>query len=163
MTIDTKSLVVDITQRSNQFGVVTDNIKLDYLQREKGRFKITSAAGHEVRLFLERGKVLQPNEILKSACGHELMVVYAEEEVMTAMADSWKVFSQVCYHMGNRHVRLQVGERWIRFKPDHVLRELAERFGLTVTEHSAVFTPEAGAYAAGHSHHHHDHTHDHKH
>ncbi len=147
---------MEIVERLGCYGDAADSIKLDYLQREKGRFKTVSTKGYEICLFLKRGKTLKENELLRSSCGYELVVAYAEESVMTATAKDWQQFCKVCYHMGNRHVRLQIGRLWIRFKPDHVLKELSENHGLSVKEHDAVFIPESGAYARNN---HHTHTH----
>ncbi|TQV70130.1 urease accessory protein UreE [Exilibacterium tricleocarpae] len=144
---------------------VHDRLMLDHQQREKGRFKATAASGEEVRVFLERGKTLAIGEILRSRCGKNLTVVGAVETVATASSHDWLAFSRACYHLGNRHVKLQIGERWLRLKPDHVLQAMLLNLGLQVIEEDAVFVPEAGAYAHtgnhthagghGHDHHHH--------
>lgn len=95
-------------------------------------------------------------EHLRSECGKVIKVIGALEPVTTASTDDWHTFSKVCYHLGNRHTRLQVGERWLRFKPDHVLSELVQRYHLSVSHAPAVFDPESGAYQSGEHHHHHD-------
>ena len=82
----------------------------------------------------------------------------------TASCDDWETFSKACYHLGNRHVKIQVGERWLRMKPDYVLEDMLKLHGLTVTAENAIFAPEEGAYKGGHNHHHHgenEHHHDH--
>jgi len=144
---------------------LADHVALDHLQREKGRLKVSSRNGLELRIFLERGKPLQSGEVLQASSGEYIAVAFSEEPVMTAYASDWQAFSKACYHFGNRHTRLQIGERWLRFVPDPVLAELAARLGLRVEQHDAVFDPEPGAYSghAGHSHHgehsHHEHSH----
>jgi urease accessory protein len=66
------------------------------------------------------------------------------------------VFARACYHLGNRHVKVQVGERWLRISPDHVLEQMLGQLGLRLEPEEAVFVPESGAYAGGsHGHHHH--------
>ncbi len=146
-------------------GPVDDSIYLDHIQREKARLKVTSAKGEEVRLFLERGHTLQGDEILLSACERYVQVKLADEPVITASTDSWQDFSRACYHLGNRHVRLQIGELWLRFLPDPVLMELVQHLGLSAIRQEAEFAPESGAYGHGHAgkaaHHDHDHDHDH--
>ena len=106
-------------------------------------------------------------EVLKTECGRLIEVKGLAEEVSTASTEDWLNFAKICYHLGNRHTSLQVGERWVRFKPDHVLEELAENYGLNIDKTPAVFEPESGAYgksAGGHSHsHEHDHGHNHDH
>ena len=125
---------------------IADEIPLDHLLREKSRFRIQTKAGVEARVILERGKPLLPGDILLSACGKQLLVSGAPESVVTARTDDWATFSRACYHLGNRHVRLQLGERWLRITPDHVLEDLLSNLGLKVVREDAVFEPEPGAY-----------------
>ena len=105
---------------------------------------------------MERGHPLLVGEILKTQCGLLIEIKGAAEEVSTAIATDWLSFSKVCYHLGNRHTSLQIGELWLRFKPDHVLEALAEKYGLTLDKTPAIFEPESGAYGgkSGHSHSH---------
>ncbi len=135
-------------------------VELDHIQREKGRLKIRSLEGDEVRIFIQRGQLLGKGELLPTRCGHYIRVALAKEQVVTAVCDDWFAFAQACYHLGNRHTRIQIGERWLRFLPDPVLIELVEKLGLTTSQEYAEFIPEAGAYAAKHSH---NHSHDHDH
>ena len=147
---------------------VDDQLELDHLQREKGRIKAITRGGVEARLFVERGNTLKVGEIVKTHCGKYLCVVGKKETVVKASCEDWETFSKACYHLGNRHVKLQIGERWLRITPDHVLEELLHLLGLNVTHELEVFEPESGAYSqSGHSHghshehdgHHHSHTH----
>ena len=139
---------------------IDDKVVLDSDIREKGRFKSISEQGIEVRVFLERGKTLAIGEVLKTECGKLITIVGAKEDVLKASCSDWETFSKACYHLGNRHVKIQVGERWLRIKPDYVLEEMLERLGLTIEKEQAVFMPESGAYAGGHSHSH-GHSHGH--
>lgn len=128
-------------------------IVLTQEQRDKGRLKAVSDTGTEVRVFLERGKPLLVGEILKSECGKHIQVQGAVEPVTRAECDDWHTFSRACYHLGNRHVKLQVGDRWLQMTPDHVLEDMLTMLGLTVSHVDAVFVPESGAYSHGHHHH----------
>ncbi|MFL0810504.1 MAG: urease accessory protein UreE [Agarilytica sp.] len=132
---------------------VDDGVELSHEQREKGRIKTTSNAGEEVRVFLERGKPLAINELLSSQCGKKIRVLGQIEQVTRATCEDWETFSKACYHLGNRHVKIQVGEKWLRILPDHVLEEMLQQLGLSLVKEHAVFEPESGAYA----HAHHDH------
>ncbi|MEM8501444.1 MAG: urease accessory protein UreE [Pseudomonadota bacterium] len=145
--------MLEVRQKApaNYSGFVDDTIYLDHIQREKARLKVTSVKGEEVRLFLERGQILQRDEILVSACKRFIQVKLAGEPVITASTDSWQDFSRACYHLGNRHVRLQIGELWLRFLPDPVLLELVQHLGLSAEQHQAEFAPESGAYGHGHA------------
>lgn len=131
-----------------------DQVMLDSDTREKGRFKTLSRQGAEVRVFLERGKALTIGEYLKSDCGKLIEIVGIQEDVVEATCDDWLTFSKACYHLGNRHVKIQVGDRWLLMKPDHVLEEMLVLLGLNVCHKTHVFVPESGAYARGHHHHH---------
>ncbi|WP_220446158.1 urease accessory protein UreE [Microbulbifer harenosus] len=142
-------------------------ITLDHLQRDRGRLRTSANDGSEVRIFLERGKPLLVGELLQSECGKFIKVVGAEELVTTARCDNWITFSRACYHLGNRHVKLQIanndeGGYWLRITPDHVLEEMLELLGLALEKELAVFIPESGAYRGGHGHSHgHDSGHSH--
>lgn len=128
-------------------------VVLTHEQRDRGRLRLTSNTGEEVRVFLERGKPLLVGEFLKTDCGRYVEVEGAIEDVAYARCDDWRMFSRACYHLGNRHVKLEVGERWLRIKPDHVLEEMLVQLGLVVSHEEAVFVPESGAYSHGHHHH----------
>ncbi|WP_372882020.1 urease accessory protein UreE [Psychromonas sp.] len=132
---------------------INDSITLDQDTRKKARIKGKTDQGREIGIFVERGHPLLVGEILKTECGLLIEVKGQAEEVSTAVAQDWLTFSKVCYHLGNRHTSLQIGELWVRFKPDHVLEELAEKYGLSINKTPAVFEPENGAYGGrSHSH-----------
>ncbi|TCI02922.1 urease accessory protein UreE [Corallincola luteus] len=158
-----------IAKHSHPVGELFDQLTLPFSLRQKGRFRASSDAGHDVGVFLPRGEVLMEGDYLVTECGKCFAVKAEAEQVVVARTDCWHTFARACYHLGNRHVPLQVGERWIRFQPDHVLEQMVELLGLTVTAEKAGFTPENGAYAqglGGHSHghsHDDDHSHDHSH
>ncbi|WAJ70425.1 urease accessory protein UreE [Catenovulum adriaticum] len=137
---------------------VTNSITLDHGTRQKARIKTKTDQDEAVGIFVERGHPLKVGEVLKTECGKLIEVKGAQEPVITASTSDWHTFSKVCYHLGNRHTVLQVGERWLRFKPDHVLQELCEMYGLTTSDKAEIFEPESGAYG-GHSGHSHSHEH----
>ena len=122
--------------------------------RQKGRFRTFTDAGEETGVFLPRGGVLREGELLQTECGKVLQVRARPERLTEARASDWLTFSRVCYHLGNRHVPLQIGELWVRFQPDHVLQEMVELLGLQTGSVEAGFNPEEGAYSGGHHHHH---------
>lgn len=128
-------------------------VELTHEQRERGRLKLTSLEGEEVRLFLERGKPLLVGEYLRADAGAIVQIKGATEMVAHASCADWTTFSRACYHLGNRHTKIEVGERWLRIKPDHVLEDMLHLLGLVVTHEQAVFNPESGAYTHGHNHH----------
>lgn len=128
---------------------------LDHLQREKGRFKAESSLGEAVAIFLDRGQTLQVGELLKTRCGKYLQVKGAKESVLVGSTDDHLLFSRACYHLGNRHTKVQIGAGWLRISPDHVLGEMLASLGLNTQLDTAVFEPESGAYARGGHHGHH--------
>lgn len=148
---------------------ITDSITLDQDTRKKARIKGITDKGQEIGIFMERGHPLLIGEVLKTECGLLIEIKGQAEAVSTAVGSDWLTFSKVCYHLGNRHTSLQVGELWVRFKPDNVLEELAEKYGLSIDKTPAIFEPENGAYAKkanGHAHSHSDdgrHGHSHAH
>ena len=131
-----------------------DHLTLAFEYRQKGRFKAVSAQGLELGVFLERGQVLADGDKLQAEDGRIFAVVAQPEAVVTAYAHDWPSFARACYHLGNRHVTLQLGERWLRFQPDHVLEDLAEHLGLRLDSTAAPFHPESGAYHGHHGHSH---------
>ncbi|WP_417521766.1 urease accessory protein UreE [Marinobacter sp.] len=151
---------------------ILDNLTLPYELRIRGRLRATTETSQDVGLFLDRGPVLRDGDLLQAKTGEVIRVRAAEEPVVTARINGGLPLARLCYHLGNRHVSLAIGEdelgSWIRFPPDHVLEELAERLGAVLVRHTAPFDPEPGAYAqagkadGGHSHshgHHHAHSH----
>lgn len=143
-----------------------DRIVLNHEQRTKGRLRTRTVSGEEVRLFLDRGRTLEVGEFLLSNCGTCIRVDGAEEEVAVASCEDWRTFSRACYHLGNRHVKVNVGSRWLHILPDHVLEDMLSGLGMTITKEQHVFVPEHGAYSQGHSHSHsgsHSHSHSHEH
>ena len=128
-------------------------VVLSHEQRERGRMLLNSECGTEVRLFLKRGQPLVVGEYLQSLCGKIVQIQGALEEVARAQCADWQTFSRACYHLGNRHVKLQVGECSLQIKPDHVLEEMLLQLGLKIEHQLSIFTPESGAYKHAHQQH----------
>jgi urease accessory protein len=156
---------------SHTHDEIVDSITLDQDTRKKARIKGVTDKGNDIGIFMDRGHPLLVGEVLKSECGKLIEVIGQEEPVSTVVATDWLAFSKVCYHLGNRHTSMQIGELWCRFKPDYVLEELAENYGMTIDKTPSIFEPENGAYgkkssSKKHSHSHssnHEHSHDHSH
>lgn len=126
-------------------------------QRIKSRQKVTLDDGREAGLFLPRGKVLRGGDLLQSTDGLVVQVCAAAETVSTIYCDDTLAMARACYHLGNRHVPLQITVGWVRYQHDHVLDEMVTGLGLKVTVEQAPFEPEAGAYqgkAHAHAHSH---------
>ncbi|HCH21102.1 MAG TPA: urease accessory protein UreE [Cellvibrionales bacterium] len=133
---------------------VDDQLSLDYQRREKGRLKTQTISGTEVRIFLDRGKPLQLGEILKTQCGKHIVVVGKEEELLLVTSNNTRLLNRACYHLGNRHVKIEVGEGWLHIQNDYVLAGMLKQLGLEVSVVQAIFNPEPGAYIKGGEHDH---------
>ena len=136
--------------------------------RQRSRFRARLDDGREVGVVLPRGGVLRNGDRLASDCGLEVEIRAAAETLTEARTPDPGLFARACYHMGNRHVPLQVGPGWMRFQPDHVLGAMLQALGLELATVETPFDPEAGAYGGGHAHgssdsepHGSDHAHDH--
>jgi urease accessory protein len=145
---------------SHSHNTIHDSVTLDQDTRKKARIKISTDQGQTLGIFMQRGHPLLVGEVLKTECGLLIEVKGKAEDVSTAIATDWMDFSRICYHLGNRHTSLQIGELWVRFKPDHVLEELAKNYGLSIDRTAAVFEPENGAYGSQKYPHSHSHSHD---
>lgn len=130
-------------------------IELPYDLRKKSRLKAQSVCGKEIGLILPRGHILRHGTYLKNDEGDVAVILAASETVSTVKTNDAVVLAKAAYHLGNRHVPLQVGEGWLRYQHDHVLDDMVVGLGLTVTVEQAEFEPEDGAYAHGGHHHHH--------
>ena len=147
------------------FDEPCDTLTLTFEQRSRSRQKVTLDNGQPAGLFLPRGAVLAQGQRIVAESGEIVEIRAAVEPVSTVyVADSLSL-ARACYHLGNRHVALQIGPWFIRYQHDHVLDELVGGLGLRVEFEHAPFEPEAGAYdGAGHSHAHADaHSHAHSH
>jgi urease accessory protein len=121
--------------------------------------------GREAGVFLARGEVLRDGDLLGSADGLVVEVRAAAEAVSEVRCEDALLLARACYHLGNRHVELQIEPGCVRYRHDHVLDDMLRGLGLQPTFADAPFEPEPGAYggtAGGHRHSH-GHAHDHEH
>ncbi len=122
-------------------------LTLPFDQRQKSRLRATLQNGEEVALILPRGRVLRGGDRVAATDGREVEIVAAPEKLLHIESAE---LARVAYHLGNRHVPLQVGPGFLRIAEDHVLEEMARKLGARVSHVEAPFEPEAGAY--GHQH-----------
>ena len=128
-------------------------LKLPFGERSKSRLLALLDNGEEAGLFLERGSVLRHGDLLLADDGRVIEVQAANETVSTVHTDDAVMLARASYHLGNRHVALQIGVGWLRYQHDHVLDDMLRGFGLEVRVDEAPFEPEGGAYvAASHAH-----------
>jgi urease accessory protein len=131
---------------------------LPFGERSKSRLRAILDNGEEAGLFLERGSVLRHGDLLLADDGRVIEVLAAPELVSTVHAPDALNLTRAAYHLGNRHVALQIGTGWLRYQHDHVLDDMLRGFGLEVVIEELQFEPEGGAYVAA-SHHAHAHSH----
>lgn len=124
-------------------------------ERTRLRGRRHTACGRAVLLQLPRTEPLQPGEVLSDACRSlEVKVVAAPEPLLVVRAPSPLALLQAAYHLGNRHVALELQDGELRLLEDSVLAEMLRRRGLQVETGCLPFHPEGGAYAAAHGHSH---------
>lgn len=143
-------------------------LTLAYEQRRRARLRARLDDGTEVGLLLPRGLALKDGDRLRSEDGAVIVQIRAAvEELSSARTDDPHLLVRAAYHLGNRHVALQVEARRLLYQHDHVLDALMRELGLEVTALKAPFEPEPGAYgheeSGAHAGHHHAHDHGHHH
>jgi urease accessory protein len=146
--------MLNITEQLPPGDQCDDQLILPFDRRQKSRLRIRLESGEEAGLFLKRGTILRGGDRLLASDGRIVRVVAADEPVMRVTADTPIRLMCAAYHLGNRHVPLQIGEGWLRLEQDHVLKEMLLGLGVQVANETAPFEPEAGAYGGGHRHHH---------
>lgn len=136
----------------------TQQLSLPFERRQIARQRVALESGIEAGLKLPRGTVLREGDILRSKDNQYAQVHAAAELVSTIHCTNAQQLAKAAYHLGNRHVWVQVGSDWLRYLHDHVLDEMIAGLGMEVTTEQASFEPEAGAYASdtahGHAHEH---------
>lgn len=145
----------------------TGRVALTYEDRFLRRKTLLLEDGTRVLVDLPKTTSLDHGGVLVLTDGGEITVTAAPEPLMAITADN---LTRIAWHIGNRHTPCQIEAGRLLIQPDHVIRELMDLLGATVTDVTEPFTPEGGAYGHGrthghdHSHPHaHDHTHDHDH
>ena len=142
-------------------------VELDWDVRQKSRFEATDSQGRRLGVFLPRGTAVRGGDVLVAEDGSMVRVIAAPQPVLVIrhVADRGTVFDLIraAYHLGNRHVPIELKPDHLKIEPDHVLADMLRAMHLVVHETNAAFEPEGGAYAAQGGHAHHDHDHDHGH
>lgn len=145
-------MTLTFTQRIPQpsDGKATCVLSLTAEERSRSRFPFTSDEGVEVYINLPRGTTLRDGDWLRSDTGDCAQVRAKPEPVLTVTAQTPLHLLQAAYHLGNRHVPLEMTATYLRLSPDSVLQDMLEHRGLQIIEEVVPFHPETGAY--GHSH-----------
>jgi len=133
-------------------GEPTSTLTLPFELRQKSRLLTQLDSGEKAALLLPRGTVLRQGDLLRSRCGRVIGVRAAAETVSTVTVADSTLLARAAYHLGNRHIALEIAPGRLRYLHDHVLDALVQQLGLTVTVEQAPFEPEAGAYGGHHPH-----------
>jgi urease accessory protein len=142
MMILSKRLLEEVGQRR----AASDRLVLPFELRSRSRFRAQLEAGEPVGVQLPRGQILRGGDQLLAPDGRVIDIAAANEAVSTVRGDDSAQLMRAAYHLGNRHVPLQIGADWIRYGHDHVLDDMVRGLGLLVYLEYAPFEPEAGAY-----------------
>lgn len=142
-------------------------VELDWDVRQKSRFDATDSLGRQLGVFLPRGTLVRGGDVLVAEDGSLVKVIAAPQPVLvithcTAHGTPFDL-TRAAYHLGNRHVPIELKPDHLKIEPDHVLADMLRAMHLIVHEASLAFEPEGGAYSSqGHAHGHgHDHGHSH--
>ena len=127
-------------------GPIFSEVVLSIEQRVKARQKIQLENGSSAGLFNDRGSVLKDGDFLQAESGETIVIKAANESVSTLYTDDALSLSRACYHLGNRHVALQINKQFVRYLHDHVLDDMLVGLGLKPVVELAPFEPEPGAY-----------------
>ena len=140
------------------------SVCLPFDERKKSRLKPRAEGGEPLGLMLPRGQILRNGTLLRDETGRIIVVKAAQECLSVVRSERALLLMRAAYHLGNRHVPLQVGSGFLSYQHDHVLDDMVRGLGLTVTTEQRPFEPEDGAYAVAHAHghddspgHHHEH------
>ena len=131
-------------------------VELDWDVRQKSRFDATDSQGRTLGVFLPRGSVVRGGDCLVAEDGTLVRVLAALQPVLVVRhcPEHGSAFdlTRAAYHLGNRHVALDLRPDRLQLELDHVLADMLRGMHLIVSEEQQAFEPEAGAYAAGHTH-----------
>ena len=146
-------------------------VELDWDVRQKSRFDATDSTGRQIGVFLPRGTAVRGGDVLVAEDGSLIKVVAAPQTVLkiTNCSEHGSPYDLIraAYHLGNRHVPIELKPDHLKIEPDHVLADMLRAMHLIVHAVDEAFEPENGAYAAGghahtgHGHEHHGHEHGH--
>ena len=147
-TQKTKNLnkMLKLTETTNTKEAPDDTLTLPYDARQKSRQPAVTQGGIQVGVFLSRGQTLRHGAVLTNGQGFKVRIEAEPEALSTVQCSDPLLFGRACYHLGNRHVPLQILPGELRYLTDHVLDQMLVGLGLSVEHQTMPFEPEAGAY-----------------
>jgi urease accessory protein len=151
--------VIELTAKAPRCSPALGQLRLPFDLRQKSRLRTQLVSGEDAWLMLPRGNILRGGDKLLGNDARVIEVVAAMEAVIHITCADATALAKAAYHLGNRHVPVEVGDGYLRIAADHVLAQMLKGLGATLTGMQAPFEPEGGAYAnhGGHgsAHHHH--------
>ncbi len=146
--------MIELSARADSNTEVSTTVTLPVDKRVKSRLRVTLDDGRQAGIFLPHGESLQHGDKLMSSDGVVVLVQAADESLSVAESGDMLVFSRVVYHLGNRHVPVEIaldekGGGVVCYLHDHVLDDMLAGLGVAVKKVSAPFNPEPGAYGGG--------------
>ena len=157
--------MIRLTKKTDSTELFDATLTLPLQSRIKSRLRVVLDNGEDAGLFLARGTTLKEGDLLISEEGYRVQVKAAHESLSVVRSSDPHLLARACYHLGNRHVSIQIERDCVSYLHDHVLDDMLRGFGLNVEATEAPFEPEAGAYGGsaekgrhshgeGHGHHH---------
>ena len=146
--------MIEIVERvdSNGGAPVAAQLELSFALRQKRQFTSKLPTGEDILVRLPRGPVLRGGDCLRCADGRMVEVIAAPEMLLQIESNGPNELARLAYHLGNRHVAVEIGDGFLRIAEDAVLEQMLLGLGASVHHVVAPFEPEAGAYAYGHRH-----------
>ena len=147
--VDVAELIFEqVIQPENGEAPTEDVLSLPFDARQKARQRVILNSGREAGLKLPRGTVLRGGDLLQSSSGVIVRVEAEPEAVSIVHTEDPHLLARAAYHLGNRHVWVEVGDGWLRYLADHVLDDMLRGIGVEPASEKAPFEPEAGAYSS---------------
>jgi urease accessory protein len=144
MTTSSLTLIQRISPLSE--ATIAFTLALTAEARQRSRLRIETPDGQGIFLRLPRGTQLQDGDLLQAEDGTVVKVLAQPEPVMTVTTGTSKDLLRAAYHLGNRHVPLEIQPTYLRLLPDPVLRHLLEHLGVEVIDEIQPFHPDGGGY-----------------
>ncbi|MBK1988123.1 urease accessory protein UreE [Sphaerospermopsis aphanizomenoides BCCUSP55] len=146
--------MLTLTQRKLPDANITVHFTLELSaeERTRSRHRFTLADGNEVFLRLPRGTVLHDGDILTDENESNFLKVVAKSEPVLTVVANTPLLLRAAYHLGNRHVPVEITVNYLRLSPDPILQAMLIKLGLEVKEEIVPFQPELGAYGTHHAH-----------
>lgn len=151
--------MIQFTRKCDAVPMNAATLTLTLEQRSRSRLRVTLDDGREAGILLPRGTTLHHGDVLLSDDGFAVWVRAADECLSRVECADPLLLARACWHLGNRHVALQIESGRLSYLHDHVLDDLVRGLGLAVTVVHGPFDPEPGAYGSAGQGHRHDHGH----